>query len=379
VPLPHNQPNGSFVRNVLYATISILLGLLVPLGVAEVALRFLPVNEGLRALPVNEANPVFHFTPNRDLTWSHGWSFDIVNHVHVNNAGYVNDQRYETDDARPLLAVVGDSYVEAAMVPYADTIQGRLAAISAPDRRVYSLGASGAPLSQYLVWAREARVTWKAQALVVVVISNDFDESLAFYKTGPGFHYYVESADGSLKLTRFDYDPSPFRSVVQRSSLGKYLLVNLQAQGHVLELIRGSGTGDYAGNTSAAAGTERVSKSKSAIDAFLADLKTYAGWRTDQVVFVVDGARYPEEAARFAGSYFDQMRRYFMSQARQAGFEAIDMDPWFFARAKAGSTRFEFPGDGHWNTVGHGLAADAVAKSSVFTHWLRGGTTGTND
>jgi hypothetical protein len=364
------------VRNIVHATIAIALGLVVPLGMAEVALRFLPVNEGLRALPVNAANPVFRFTPNRDLTWSRGWNFAIVNRLHVNNAGYVNDQSYEIDDPRPLLAVVGDSYVEAAMVPYAETLHGRLAAISGPDRRVYSFAASGAPLSQYLVWAREARVTWKAQALVVVVVGNDFDESLATYKTGPGFHHYVEAADGSLTLTRFDHDPGLLRSAVQRSALAKYLLVNLQAQEFLTRLMQGSPAEDYVGNTSAAAGSERVTKSKSAVRAFLADLSAYAGWRADQVVLVVDGVRHPAEATRFADSYFGQMRSYFLAQAQLAGFETIDMDPLFFARAKAGPVRFEFAGDGHWNGLSHGLAADAVARSSVFRHWLRRSSAG---
>jgi hypothetical protein len=353
---------------------------------AEVVLRFLPVSEGLRAMPVNEADPVFHFTPNRDLTWSHGWNFDIVNRVRVNNAGYVNDQSYEIDDASPLLAVVGDSYVEAAMVPYAETLQGRLAAIAGPDRRVYSFGAGGAPLSQYLAWAREARVKWKARALVVVVVGNDFDESLAMYKTGPGFHHFVEAADGSLKLTRFDYNPSLLRYAVQRSSLAKYLLVNLQAQEHLRQLFdhlrqlfdlkssaQPAQVEDHVGNVSAIASSQRVEQSKAAIRAFLTDVSAYAGWRADQVVFVIDGVRYPAMAAQLAGSYFGQMRSYFMTEAQHAGFEIIDMDPWFFARVKTGPAQFEFPGDGHWNGVAHGLAADAVARSVVFTHWHRSG------
>ena len=188
------------MRNLAFAAISILLGLLVPLGAAEIVLRFLPVSEGLRTEAVNHADPVFHFTPEREAIWSRGWRFEQVNRVRVNNAGYVNDQRYDAADPRPLLAVVGDSYVEASMVPYAQTLHGRLATVAGPSRRVYSFAASGAPLSQYLAWAREARTRWKAHTLVVVVVGNDFDESLADYKIGPGFHHYVESADGSLTL-----------------------------------------------------------------------------------------------------------------------------------------------------------------------------------
>jgi hypothetical protein len=368
------------VRNTVFAIIAVLLGLLVPLGVAEIALRFLPVSEGLRAAPVNEADPVFHFSPDRELTWSQGWRFNLVNRVRINHAGYANNQIYAIDDPRPLLAVVGDSYVEAAMIPYAETLQGRLAAVAAPDMRVYSFGASGAPLSQYLVWAREARAKWKAQALVVVVVGNDFDESLAVYKAAPGFHHYVEAGDGSLQLKRFDYSPSLVRLAIQRSALARYLILNLQVQEHLPRLkdwafSRERPTPDdhALGNTSADTSPERLDKSKAAVRAFLNDIGSFAGWRTDQVLFVIDGVRYPARASGLAASYFGQMRSYFISQAQSAGFEVIDMDDHFFARFKAGPVQFEFAADGHWNALAHGVAADAAAKSAVFAHWRRSG------
>ena len=101
------------MRAALFATISVLLGTAVGLTLLEVPLRFLPVSEGLMTEPVNDSSSVFRFTPNRNVVWSRGWDFAIVNRLRVNNAGYVNDQDYSADDARPLLAVVGDSYVEA--------------------------------------------------------------------------------------------------------------------------------------------------------------------------------------------------------------------------------------------------------------------------
>src|SRR5271166_4611249 len=137
---------GYQMRDKLFAAISILIGLVLALAVGEVICRFFPVSDGLMAMPVNASAPIFHFTPNRNVTWSRDWNFSIVNRVHVNNVGYVNDQDYDVNDPRPLLAVVGDSYVEAAMVPPKDTLQGRLAKALAPAIRVYSFAASGAPL-----------------------------------------------------------------------------------------------------------------------------------------------------------------------------------------------------------------------------------------
>jgi hypothetical protein len=125
------------MRDRVFAALSVLIGAALALAIGEVACRVLPVNDGLMAMPVNASEPVFRFTPNRDVTWSRDWNFSIVNRIRVNNAGYVNDQDYAAADARPLLAVVGDSYVEAAMVPPRDTLHGRLAAAFAPAARVY--------------------------------------------------------------------------------------------------------------------------------------------------------------------------------------------------------------------------------------------------
>ena len=183
----------------------------------------------------------------------------------MNNAGYVNDQDYDAADPRPLLAVVGNSYVEAVMVPYAETLQGRLAAVVAPRARVYSYGASGAPLSQYLIWAREARERWKASALIIVVVGNDFDESLAVYKTGPGFHHYVAGSDGKLTLRRLDCPPARLRILAQSSALVRYLLLHLNVQEHlhaltefVLTFVRSARAETYVGNTAAANDPEQL-------------------------------------------------------------------------------------------------------------------------
>jgi len=52
-----------------------------------------------------------------------------------NNAGFVDDQDYNASYEQPLLAIVGDSYVEAAMVSYVETLHGRLADQLAPRAR----------------------------------------------------------------------------------------------------------------------------------------------------------------------------------------------------------------------------------------------------
>src|SRR5947208_1609147 len=95
---------------------------------AEVVCRFLPVHSGFEVQPVDAANPIIRFRPNRDYLYSHGALLTNINRGHVNNYGFTNGQDYDLPDPRPLLAVIGDSYIEAAMVPVPHELHGRLAA-----------------------------------------------------------------------------------------------------------------------------------------------------------------------------------------------------------------------------------------------------------
>jgi hypothetical protein len=356
-------------RQVLLATLSIVIGLLLPLGLAEGGLRLLPVRSALQSLPVNERNPVRRFTPNREFTFSRDWDFKLVNKGRTNNYGFINDQDYDSTARTPLLAVVGDSYVEAQMVPFRETLQGRLARCVGGQGRVYSFGVSGAPLSQYLAEAGFARAGFRPDGIVVVVVGNDFDES---FKAALGDHYFRQDSNG-LVLARVDYTPSPGRRLMRESALARYLTLNLAGGVNKLRrLLRGRPAvgAQTVGNTAAAFTPERLEKSQRAVDQFLTALPSYSGVDPAHTALVVDAIRpemYSEDSLKAAaGSFFDLMRRYFIQQAGLRGFEVVDMQPRLIHRHALDGSRFEFPSDDHWNGRGHEEAARAVASSRVF-------------
>jgi hypothetical protein len=363
-------------REFLLGATTVLGTIVIILAVAEVVLRFLPVASGMRTMPVTADSPVFHFTPNRDFVFSRDWDMILVNRGHINNAGFVNDQDYQKDHKTPLLAVVGDSYIEAAMVPYRDTLHGRLAKALEGKLRVYSFGASGAALSQYLIWARHAVREYGAAAVVINVIGNDFDESLAAYRTSPGFWSYVPDENKALRLRLFEYRPPP-RARIMWSALASYLVFNLQL-GYLWSNLRSLLFGTpaqaearYAGNTAVDTSAARVSDSLAAIDAFFRDLPDLVGLPPDRVTFTMDGFRYPEGAADGAGTYYDLMRRAFRAKAEALGYEVIDLDPMFFARHRRTRERFEQERDGHWNPAGHEVAFEAVMASRLMKQLTR--------
>ena len=214
-----------YFKKILYTFLGILISICITLLFLEIVLNFLPVNEGLRSQAVNEKDPIFKFEANREAIFSKHWNFDIKNKVRVNNYGFVNNNDYYNTNKLPLLSIIGDSYVEALMVPFEKTISGLLQN-EVSNKRVYSFAASGAGLSQHLIWAKYAKEEFKSNYFIFVIIANDFMESLSKYGSS-------QFLDLKLTLIQLDYGISNIysiksRKVLRRSKLAMYLITNLK-------------------------------------------------------------------------------------------------------------------------------------------------------
>ncbi len=349
-----------------------LIGVSVTLAALEMALRLMPVTSALGVAPVHAQAPILHYAPSQSFTFSRGWQFALVNRGHVNNYGFVNDQDYVRYAENGPLAVIGDSYVEALMVPYQETVQGRLATALQAERAVYSIGVSGSQLSQYVAFAEFAWWEFHPALMVFVIVGNDFDESLRKYRNDPGYHYFADDAAANVTgLTRIDYTPNRLKRALRTSSLVRYLWET----GGVSQLPSllahwMGGEEEYIGNTIALASTTRLADSRRAVDAFFSELAKRLPLDRTKLVFVVDAVRpaiYSDEDLRRAeSSYFAVMRRYFLEAARRAGHEAIDLQPPMVERVRREGVRFEWPVDGHWNVLGHEEAARAIVDSRTF-------------
>ena len=291
----------------------------------------------------------------------------------LNNYGFLNDQDYIPEDESPLLAIIGDSYVEAAQVENRNSMHGLLSQETKGKGRVYSFGLSGSPLSDYLAYAIYALNEFNAKALVIVVVGNDFDESLTKYKNAPGF-YYFSDVSNQLELVRIDYQPTLVARLLRRSALIRYMAFNLQLNWQSIENIFGNNEADaegkFVGNTRSDFDEERISDSERAVDYFLEELPLRTGLGNDRILFVIDGMRpyiyQPETLMKVKGSYFGLMRKYFIRVAMSKGYEVIDLQPIFIKRHEIEGIRFEFPTDLHWNEAGHRLVAEEIKASDVY-------------
>ena len=262
----------------MFRVMAALLGTLASVVCLELLLRTLPVYGGSRTLAVNDENPVIRFAPNREFVWSRDWNFSIVNKVRVNNYGFVSDFDYDENATGPLLAVIGDSFVEAFTEPFRKSCAGRLATKLDGTARVYAFGASGAPLSQYLAFAEYARDIFRPNGIVILVVKNDFDESLRKYAYRAGHHQFVERSDGRLVLARNDFDVGILHRLVRVSAVLRYLVGNVDVVRTGERIRRLLGGEEARGETEKEARARMlVTDSKRAVDAFLELLPESAG------------------------------------------------------------------------------------------------------
>lgn len=376
---------------------SVIVGILIPFIIMEIILRAFPVHESPYRYPVNEEIKIPKWKENLDFVWSKDWNFSIVANKRTNNYGLLSDHDYFPKEKTPLMAVIGDSYVEAMQIENKQTMHGILANQVGKSGRIYAFGGSGAPLSTYLAYADYARNEFKPNAMVFIIVGNDFDESVITYKDSRGLYYFIPDASGNLQegvIHRVDLIRKEWQWYFMNSVTARYLYHNLL----ITERIR-----DVSGQfrsflknkiklTSAArsyvdqkrlmlpgenveAFQKRLMYSKKAVDEFLRQLPQRSGLKMDKIQFVIDGNRhklYVKEKLESVGEgYFDSMRTYLIEQAVTKGCKVVDMQPIFIENFQKNNKHFEFSNDFHWNDVGHSVVAEAIYDSTLFRSMFR--------
>ena len=346
---------------------------------AEILFRQLPVSEGTGSvttpLPGNGAHQ-----PDMVRAWSRGWRFQVRNRIVANNRGWISGQPYESSASTPLLALIGDSFIEAMQVPWERTCTAHLARGVSPSKRVYSFATNGAPLSHYLHLATTARDEYAPTHAVFVIVDNDFDESIREMGERLFYQFVREEPHGGWVLA----GPPPLhrghlyrvaRSAVAVSATAAYAARNMAL---LLwpEIARQYGRmfgGEYR------RGSTRDQLGQAATTEFLKRVPAASGLPRRDIAFAMNAVHHPaplrpeggiewplQRAKREWLGFKARRREHFMTSAEQMGHEVLDLDAPFRGTAQRDPDRGFIPGDGHWNASGHAACAEGIRSTELF-------------
>ncbi|HPU53336.1 MAG TPA: hypothetical protein PK359_17380 [Burkholderiaceae bacterium] len=334
-----------------------VIGTLMAVIALELGLRLLPVNSGLRMAPTSDAMPISRYLAQQPYVYSLGWALANPMKGETNRLGFTRS----ADEVRPGgVLVIGDSYIEAQMLEYRDTLQGRLDA--ALPGRVMAASASGNGLADALRIIEAFAPVHRPAAVVVLVEPTDLSGLLD--APSAGHNGFVLRA-GEVAVVHQPYTESRLKTLLTKSALVRYVYYNLKFPGWWARLraqAADSADGSAAATTAAATGHDGR---RQALAWFMARLRTLADAGGFKVLFLIDGDRRALYADRpDPTAQWDRAdRQALLGLAAAQGHQVIDLDPVFAAHWRKRQERLDWsPHDWHWNAVAHDLAAQTVLE-----------------
>ncbi len=327
----------------------------------EAVFRVLPTTSPVDLQSVTSEQDILRFETGQTGVFSLGANFYKTVRKNTNNVGFYSSFNYEKAKS-PEIMIIGDSYVEAAQIENANTF-GEVLRAKDEMQDIYQMGVSGIPLSQYIKMAEYAEVNYAPSRFVILIVGNDFDESLCDYRIKLGTWCFDE--DFELAFIPFSgYEG--IRYYARKSAFMRYLVFQLKVNWRQLmkgigQKTQGMDAHKYAGNVKRVKDQEALNKSFMVVDRFFEELNNLKV--LSKLTLVLEADRQDIYSNRQTESYFQKMREYTITKAKANGVTLIDMKPIFENDYKSYGVKFEFPTDGHWNERAHRLLAEALMQN----------------
>lgn len=341
----------------------LLLGALSMLASLELLLLALPVSTSTRTgyhiHPDILTNP-----PHHRWTMATGWDLRNVQHMRSNNHGFAAEHDFVSGSGA--IGLVGDSYVEAAMLPWADRPAAQLERALGGQRAVYAMGGPGSSLLDYAVRIRWAHQTLGLTDFVVLMESTDATQAVC----GSGnVHARCLDAATLMPVTRHRPPSGVLTDVLRGSAMAQYLVSQLKFSPSRLTQAGFWSSGAPAHGAAAipaavaptaarpALSAQQQAIVERAVEAFQAELQGLNGLR---LLFVIDMNRRNLEAGvqRADEGYHVEQR------LRAAGHAVVRGEAAYREHQKTSPLRLDMgPHDGHLNALGVALLMKSAARA----------------
>ncbi len=283
----------------------------------------------------------------------------------INNFGWNSDIDYHVNHAKPLIAIIGDSFIEALQVDIDKSIAGIIREKVKNKYEVYSFGKSGAALSQYLQMSRYVKKYFNPDIIVINVVHNDFDESLCSCSLARKIGMLcLETNDSKLveaKISNtpgFTFIPDKVKNIVYRSSVYRYLAQNLKIFNIMNNLKQHFNKREYNANIDVEKVRSQYNDIVKALDYILNKIKQENPGK--KIIFIMDALRYDIYNNTLELSNVIWINELLRNKCKQYDLIFIDLTKPFSDIYKLNHIKFESEYDFHWNEYGHRCAAQVL-------------------
>ena len=282
----------------------------------------------------------------------------------VNNAGWNSAVDYFEPSQRkkPLIAIIGDSYIEALQVDVDDSIVSVLRQKVQSQYDVYGFGISGAPLSEYLQMSRYVVKHFDPEVIVINVVQYDLEESVL---SGTSYPYFlgIDMTNGKPKESILASHPVAAKQttkLVFKSAIFSYLWHNLKlgevwtqfwAKRHVNEKSPTSKEDTI---------LDAKSKIYEAADYVLRKMREENPMKS--FVLLVDAPRRDIYNRVAPSSDLLWMHKVLTDLATRHQFGLVDLTEPFQDRYAKEMVKFNSEYDYHWNKHGHQSAGEVLHR-----------------
>lgn len=340
---------------------SVLLALLVFVATGEALCRWLPVSTATEVDYYLDPQ-IRTYPPGHRWATATGWDLRRAQAMVANNLGFAAEHDFVPDETA--VALIGDSYVEASMLPMAQRLAHQLEQALGGARRVYAMGSPGTSLLDYGERIRWAHEHMGVRDFVLLVEAGDVAQSLC----GSG-NIDGPCLDGQSLALRHEHYPaaSRLKQWGRHSALAQYLFSQLKADGARLwHQARQQSMPGQGHDVGARVGVPALVQASSSVDelrrvdAVAAEFFSGAAAHVrGKLVLIVDGDRGGPRSFRV---WKHDQRERFIASAQAAGAVVLDIEPVFKAHyARSNLSLDVAPTDAHLNALGLGLLAPPAA------------------
>jgi len=323
---------------------------IVLLCLIEVALWFLPACEQPYTV-FDKASGLLKYDVNkqREGIYTDGNLAQIKADWHINNMGWNSEYDYTTDNIKPVIAVIGSSYIEAFQVDYNKNIVANLQNKLGDKYNCYNFGYSGSKLSQYLHVSRYIRKTFKPKMLIINIVDGDIIGSISTLAQQPqNMLFFIETPSAYIEAPVTTYIPSSIKRFFRKFALVRYITLNKQ-----------QAFSDYKLPGDVSLAPAEANKIYSVTNYAFGKIRQ-ENLDTD-ILIVIDAPR--EEI--YQGNILKkslETRNIVTSISNKYGFQLLDLTGPMTDLYAKNQLKFNFENNYHWNEYGHKIVSAQICK-----------------